>query len=108
MPAPYFDVSDSALYITQANTLYLATYPARYQSAVYYLDNYTAPGGGAMLNFSWSSPTGDLFDYNGSGQIALNTTPFPGLNVEQKRKFFRYLNKFIGACLINYNISYNL
>jgi hypothetical protein len=101
------DVSDNANYITQANTLYLATYPARYQSAVYYLDNYTAPGGGAMPSFTWSAPTGDSFSYV-TGDLSFNTSPFAGLNTEQKRKFFRYLNKFIGACLLNYNITNNL
>lgn len=95
--------------VIDANDRYLQNYSQRAADAYNYISNYTFPGGSAMVSHTWNAPTGNIFYLDmGAGNIQMDSTPFSSLGTAQKVIFFRYLQKFIGQCLKNYNINYGL
>lgn len=95
--------------VLDANDRYLQNYNQRATDAYLYISTYTFSPGGAMIDCTWTAPTGNIFKLDMfAGNLQLDSTPYSSLNTAQKIIFFRYLRKFIGQCLKNYNISNGL
>lgn len=78
-------------------------------NAYTYLVNYDWEAFGPMPNHSWTSPNGDLFEFDSTiGAMRLNGTDYGSLSPGRKRDFFKWLNHFIRECLNNYDDTYNL
>lgn len=95
--------------VLDANDRYLQNYVVRENNSYNYVFNYTFGGVGAMPNHTWTAPSGNVFVFNTSfGQFEMDTTAFSSLTADKKVIFFRYLQKFVGECIKNYNLTYNL
>lgn len=108
MPAP-FNTQSPEKKVLDANDRYLQSYFTRENNAYQYLINYTYPGGSAMVSHTWTAPSGNVFSFDVLGGIfLLDSVGFSSLSTSQKVIFFRYLQKFVGECIKNYNITYGL
>lgn len=95
--------------VLDANDRYLQNYVARENNSYNYVFNYTFGGSGAMPNHTWTAPSGNFFRFDTSfGQFEMDSTAFSSMSANQKKIFFRYLQKFVGECIKNYNETYNL
>lgn len=95
--------------VLDANDRYLQNYNQRASDAWDYISNYTFSPGGVMIDYTWTAPTGNIFKLDmTAGNLQLDSTAFNSLNTPQKVIFFRYLQKFIGQCIKNYNQNYSL
>lgn len=108
MPA-ILNIANPEKKVLDANDRYLQNYLTRENNAYQYLINYTFVGGGGMVNHTWTAPSGNVFVFDTSGGgFSMDATAFSSLAVDKKVIFFRYLQKFVGECIKNYNLTYNL
>lgn len=95
--------------VLDANDRYLQNYVVRENNSYTYVLNYDFNGAGAMPNYTWTAPSGNVFQFDTSvGQFQMDSTAFTSMTAPQKKIFFRYLQKFVGECIKNYNLNYNL
>jgi len=107
MPAPSNTQSPEKK-ILDANDVYLETWFVRENNAYTYLSNYTF-NGNTMIAHTWTAPSGDTFVFDVvNGDILMNSLAGGTLNASQRVAFFRYLPKFVGECLKNFNQFYGL
>lgn len=91
-----------------ANDRYLQNYLQRANDAYLYISTYQF-NANPMVSFSWTAPTSNVFSLDMmAGNLALDGQVIGSMTSAQKVIFFRYLKKFIGLCLKNYNQNYNL
>jgi hypothetical protein len=111
MAAPA-DKSSRAVQITQAHTIELLNKTKRANDAYFALAQYDFNGIGvfaAAAPFDWTDPVGNVYRFsNGAGEILLNGNAYSALSSADKQQFFMYLDKFIVACMKQYDIDYNL
>lgn len=107
MPAPT-NIANPEKKVLDANDRYLQTYFNRENNSYNYLLSYDYDGSSPMVNHTWTAPSGNVFDFDTSGGFSMDTTPFSSLTTDEKVIFFRYLQKFVGECIKNYNLTYNL
>lgn len=94
--------------VLDANDRYLQNYVVRENNAYTYLSNYNFNGVGVMVNHTWTAPSGNVFAFDTSSGFSMDATAFSSLTTDKKVIFFRYLQKFVGECIKNYNLNYNL
>lgn len=111
MAAPV-DKSSRAYEITQAHTIELLNKTKRANDAYLALAQYDFEGTGAFATggpFNWTDPLGNVYQFsNGAGEILLNGAAYSALSSADKQQFFMYLDKFIVACMKQYDIDYSL
>ena len=106
MPSP-FNTQNTEKKILDANNVYLNTYVVRENNSYNYLNNYNFNGSAPMIDYTWTSYSGDLFDFNTlSGGFRMNGNFLGGMTAEDKIKFFRQLPRFVSEVLKNYNQFY--
>lgn len=108
MPAPITTQTQESV---RADGHYLFTlHQAAIASTAYYkLENFSIPSYGAMPTFEWACPSGETFIFqSGSGEISIDGTPFSSLGTAKRQVFFRWLNHFIQASMVRYNLEYGL
>lgn len=93
-----------------ANERYIQASQNRAGNAFTLLSNYNYLGTtGPMPDYTWTAPDNNVFNYTLiNGELSLNSVLYGSLTTPEKRIFFRYLQKFIGQCLKNYNDAYGL
>ena len=108
MPA-ILNIASPEKKVLDANDRYLQNYFTRENNAYVYLINYSFGGVGGMVNHTWTAPSGNVFAFDTlGGGFSMDTTAFSSLTTDEKVIFFRYLQKFVGECIKNYNLTYNL
>lgn len=98
--------------VLDANDRYLQTYETRAADAWKFLTVYTF-NSNPMVSHTWTAPDGSVFGFDASATsyvsaLTFNSTVYSGLSTAQKVIFFRYLTKFVGECIKNYNENYGL
>lgn len=106
MPAP-LNTQSPEKRILDANTVNNETWFTRENNAWIYLNNYQF-NGQPMVNHTWTSPSGNVFVFDPAGSdITMDGNAGGTLNATQRIIFFRYLPRFVGECLRNYNQTYS-
>ena len=94
--------------VLDANDVYLENWFTRENNAYVYLNAYDFNGSSPMVNHTWTAPSGNVFAFDTSSGFSMDTTAFSSLPTDKKVIFFRYLQKFVGECIKNYNLNYSL
>ena len=91
------------------HTTELSLKDQRSQDVYFWLSNYN-PGFGPMPYFSWTIPTiKSVIEYGPTfSEITFDGDPYSTLTPEQKRHFWQWIDKFVVACMKNYDEVNNL
>jgi hypothetical protein len=95
--------------IAEAHTVQLLNKAKMADDAYITLVQYDFNGAGQLTSHSWTDPTGNTYEFtSGAGEIRFNSTGYGSLNPNDKKLFFRYLNKFVFQFLKKYDEDFNL
>lgn len=72
--------------------------------------DYTGTGSFPMVAFSYKVPVNQkIISYEpGAGDLIYNGTPYPSLSSDDKVIFWQWIDKFVAACIKNYDKTYGL
>lgn len=108
MPAPFI-LQDSTNATLESQRLFTLNKSNMALSAFNTMLNYNPIGSGQLNYYDWNAPSGDKFTYySGNSEILLNDTQYSSLVADQKLIFFKWLNQFSKAFVIQYNKEFGI